>query len=1077
VIVEQGDVSREEDVRRVLDRIDRELPPLRGVLHAAMVLDDDPLVELDQRRFRRVLEPKVAGAWNLHRLTLDAPLDLFVLFSSVASVIGHPLQGNYSAANAFLDALAWHRRALGMSAHTIGWGVLSDVGYVARHPEISQHLDRAGLVPMAPSEALATLGGLLRHDLPHVIAARVEWQKWAQLNSFAAASRRFARFVGAAEPAEAQQPDGEGALSRLRAAGGEERHALMEAYLAGGIAKVLGTTPEKVGAERPLTELGFDSLMAVELVTAINSDLGVRVQVVKILEGTSARRLAATLLAALALDASPPAETAPDPDAAPQTDTAPDPDDGAQTDTAPDPDDGAPQAVTTPAAIGTSERAGLPLSSEQRRFWFLEQLEPGNPAYHLHAAARLTGRLDVGVLRRCLDELLRRHEVLRSSFETRGGDPLRTVVPPMPAPLFEHDVTRLDVEEREAALQRIATEEIRRPFDLAGPPLLRCALVRLGAAEHALVLIVHHIAAEAWAVTLLVRELMTLYGDLASGRPPGLSEPAARYDDYVTRQAETLDEQHVRAQRSYWERRLAGLPSELPLLTDRPRPAVPARDGRRRHFRLSVELSDGLRDLARREGTTLFTTLLAAFQTLLHRHSGATDLSVGTAVAIRDLPGLAEVVGPCMNTLVLRTDLSGDPSFRALLRRARETTLGAFAHRDLPYERVVEALRPQRAAGRSPLFQTMLIMHDARVPELRMAGLHIEPLEVDAEAPIADVTLFIGNGVPLRGALEYDAELFDEASVDRLVDQLLRLLAGIVAEPDRPLSALPVAGDEERRLVTTDWNDTAAADAAEVSLHALFDEQAARSPEAVAVTAGDQSVTYRELRARSGRLARYLRGAGVGPGVVVGVLLERSLDAVVAALATVEAGGVYLPLDPDDPPERLRTVVADARAHLLLARAPAAEARSLGARLIDLDAEREAIDRLDAAPLVSGSGPDDPAYAIYTSGSTGTPKGVAIPHRAICNQVRWRQAAFALTPDDAVLLHTELGFDPSVWEIFGPLSAGARLVVRHPRPRATAPASSRRSPSTEVSVVQVVPSLLDALLEEPGFGAARAFGT
>ena len=1071
VVVERGDVSCEDDVRRVLARIDRELPPLRGVIHAAMVLDDDPLLDLDQHRFRKVLEPKVAGAWNLHRLTRDAPLDLFVLFSSVASVIGHPLQGNYSAANAFLDALAWHRRALGLSAHTIGWGVMSEVGYVARHPEISQHLDRAGLVPMAPSEALATLGRLLRHDIPHVIAARMEWQKWAQLNSFAAASRRFASFVRPAEAVESQQTGGEGPLSGLRAAPAAERHALMETYLSGAIAKVLGTSAEKVERERPLTELGFDSLMAVELATAINSDLGVRLQVVKILEGTSTRQLAATLLATLDLDAAPAAGTAPPREAPPPGATAPAADDAAPHAATVAVHGDAPREAATPSAVrDTLEHARRPLSSEQRRFWFLEQLEPGDPAYHLYAAARVTGRLDVGVLRGCLDELLRRHDVLRSRFEAIGGDPARTVVPPMRAPLTEHDISQVDVGEREAALQRIATEEIRRPFDLSGAPLLRGVLVRLGEAEHALVLVVHHIAAEAWAVTLLVRELVTLYGELTSGRPSTRPEPSVSYDDYVKRQSETLGEQGARAQREYWERRLAGAPSELPLQTDRPRPAVPARTGRRHHFTLSSALSDELRTLARSEGTTLFTLLLAAFQTLLHRHSGATDLSIGTAVALRDQPGLEEVVGPCMNTLVLRTDLSGDPTFRDLLQRARETALGAFAHRDLPFERVVEALRPQRAAGRSPLFQAMLVMHDTRVPELRMEGLHIEPLEVDAEAPIADVTLFIENGEPLRAALEYDAELFDEATIVRLSDHFQRLLEGIVADPERSLSALPIASDEERRLVTTAWNGTAADDDGEARLHDLFDERAARSPDAIAVAIGDERVSYGALRARSGRLARYLKGAGVGPGVPVGVLLEPSLDAVIAALAIVKAGGVYLPLGPGYPRQRLRAVVEDARAHVLLTRGRPTEARSLGARVIDLDAERQAIDCLDADHLESGAGPDDPAYAIYTSGSTGAPKGVAIPHRAICNQLRWRQAAFALAPADAILLHTALGFDPSVWEIFGPLAAGARLVVPPPAAARDGARLVQLIADHDVSVVQVVPSLLEALLDEPGIG-------
>ena len=1041
VIVERGDVSVEDDVRRVLERIDRDLPPLRGVVHAAMVLDDDALVSLDRARFRRVLEPKVAGAWNLHRLTRDLPLDLFVLFSSVASVVGHPIQGNYAAANAFLDALAPHRRALGLPALTIGWGVVGDVGYVSRHPEISQHLDRAGMVATTPAEALATLGRLLRHDVPHVIAARMAWQKWAELNALAGASRRFARFVGSAGPVAARDGEADAPLSRLRGASLEERQPLMEAYLVGTVARVLGAAPERIDPGRPLTELGFDSLMAVELTTGLNTDLGVRVQVVKILEGTTVRALATMLLEALELDATPaddaPAEAAP--------------------------------AGVDPPEVAPAEAAPFPLSFEQRRFWFLEQLERGNPAYHLHVAARLEGHLDVEVLRRCLDELVRRHEALRTRFEAVDGDPVQVVAPPTGAPFALHDVGDLPSDEREGALQRIAAREIRRPFDLERPPLLRGAVVRLDEDEHVLVVVVHHIAAEAWAVGLLVRELMTLYGAFSSGRPSPLPEPTVRYADYVRRQAEGLDDERVRAQLEYWERRLDGLRAELPLPTDRPRPATPGYVGRRRHFGLGPERSEALRDRSRREGTTLFMTLTAAFAALLNRYSGTTDIAIGTAVATRDRPGLEEVVGPCMNTLVLRTDLSGDPSVRDLLQRVRESTLGAFAHQELPFERVVEARRPERDGGRSPLFGAMVIMHAAHVPDHEMAGLAVSPLDVDAEAPIADLTLLVENAKELALTLEYDAELFDEATIARLQDHFVTLLDAFVEQPESRLSALPLLGDDERRLVTTVWNDTSTDVRSDLRLHDPFAEQAARAPDAVAVVTGAERVTYGELRARSNRLARFLHGAGVAPGVTVGVLLERSLDAVIAALAIVEAGGVYLPLDPEHPPERLRAVLHDAGTRVLLTRAPERVASPPDVRVIDLDAERAAIGRLAAEPTAAGTDlhPDHPAYAIFTSGSTGSPKGVAVPHRAIVNQLLWRQSAIGITESDTVLLHTALGFDPSVWEIFGPLAAGARLVV--------VPAEEAREGARlveaiaehGVSVVQVVPSLLEALLEEP----------
>ena len=1058
VIVESGDVAKEQDVRRVLDRIEGELPPLRGVFHAAMVLDDDALVALDEQRFRRVLEPKIAGAWNLDRLTRDLPLDLFVLFSSVAAVVGHPMQGNYSAANAFLDALAAHRRGHGRAAHAIGWGVISDVGYVARHPEIGQHLDRAGLVPLTPGEALTTLGAVLRHDLAHVIAARLRWQKWAQLNSLAAASRRFQRFVGSVEASEPDETDTASPLARLRAAAAEERRSVMETYLLGAIARVLGTTAEKIRPERSLTEIGFDSLMAVELVTGLQNDLGVRLQVVKILEGTSTRGLAQTLLQALDLDTTSPEPTATT--AAPHA--SPRPGDG---------DDRTPaEPAAAPAASPSqAEASPHPLSFEQRRFWYIEQLEGGNPAYHLFAAARLSGRLDVDALRRCLDELVRRHEALRTRFEAPDGEPVQIVTEPVPAALATHDVSHLGSEEREAALQRIATAEIRRPFDLERPPLLRGALVTLTGAEHAFVLIVHHIAAETWAMTRLVSEIMTLYGAFSRGEPDPLPLPTSRYADYVQRQAELLDEARVRSQRDYWLRRLDGARSALPLLSDHPRPAASGFHGRRHHFVLSRDLSEALRKLARRQEATLFMTLLAAFQALLHRYSGETDISIGTPVFTRDQPGLEEVVGCCMNTVVLRTDLAGDPSFPDLLRRTRETALGAFANQDLPFDKVVETLRPQRGVGRSPLFQAMLVMHDTRFPALRMEGLRVEPLDVDAEAAVADLTLLVETGEQLHGALEYDAALFEEATITQLCGHLVTLLEAIAEQPERPLSALPLHTEGERRRVVVEWNDTAAGYRQGVCLHELVEEQVARQPDALAIVAAGESVTYRELNERANRLARSLQGTGVGPGGVVGVQLVPSPEAVAAALAVVKAGGVYLPLDPDEPEERLRQLITDAQAPVLLTRRAPRDASAIPALVIDLDAERESIARQSPNDPGVASRPDQPAYAIYTSGSTGEPKGVVIAHRAICNQLQWRQHASGLAQEDAVLLHTSLGFDPSVWEIFGPLAAGARLIVPGARDRRDDARLVATMAEHGVSVVQLVPALLEVLLEEPGF--------
>jgi len=1041
VVVEAGDVSDERDVRRVVTRIERDLPPLRGVVHAAMVLDDAALVDLDAERFRRVLEPKVAGAWNLHRLTSDLPLDVFVLFSSIASVVGHPMQANYAAANAFLDTLAAYRRGLGLPALTIGWGAVAGAGYVSRHPDIGKHLERAGLEPSTVDETLARLGELLKHDLTHVIAARVEWQKWAQLNSFAGASRRFQRFLGSDDVTTEDTSDTDSPLARLREAPAEERRDVAVAYLRVAVAGVLGGTQDNVPTERPLAELGIDSLMAVELVTRLDTDLGVRLPVVKVLEGTTVVALARLLMEALELDERAPVEV----------------------------DD-----ASTPASQPPAEATTYPLSFEQRRFAYLEQIEPGNPALHLYAAARLSGTLDVRALRRSLDELVRRHGVLRTRVEMLHAEPSQAPLAPMPAPLDEHDLSHLPAEERDAALQRVATAAIRRPFDLTQPPHLRGLLVKLAEREHAFVLMVHHIAAEAWTVTHLVREIMALYAGFLDGPSSTLPLPTVTYDAYVRHQLETIDGPLVRSQLDFWRAQLDGASPGLPLETDRPRATGAGHRGKRRRFELSRERSDALRELGRSEGATLFMTLLAAFQALIHRSSGATDLSIGTPVFSRDRAGLEDVVGCCMNTVVLRTDLGGDPSFRTLLRRARQTSLDAFAHQDVPFDEVVAALGPERDVAAAPLFRTMLIVHSLRQPTLRMAGLEVEPLGVDAEAAVTDLTLLVEAGEALHGAFEYDTELFDDTSIDRLCDRFLALTDAVVERPESPLSDLPLVGAEERRQVTVVWNDTdtGAPDRPSAYVHDLVDEQAERTPDAIAVETEGERVTYRDLRTAADHLAARLADAGVAAGVAVGVALHPSPSAVIAALAVLKAGGVYVPLDPSHPRARLLEIVADAGIAVVVTQASAfGDASWIDARVVDLDAERQALAGRAPERVQARVGGDDPAYLLYTSGSTGAPKGVVVPHRALVNQVRWRQETFDLAAADRVLLHTPLTFDPSVWELLGPLAAGARLIVpphaneRDPARLAEAMARHR------VTLLQAVPTLVSAVLDEDAIDA------
>jgi amino acid adenylation domain-containing protein len=1034
VHVVQGDAGRDEDVARVLATIRAEMPPLRGVVHMAMVLDDALLGELDHERFEAVMAPKVAGAWTLHRLTRGDPLDHFVLFSSIASAIGHPLQGNYAAANAFLDSLAPHRRALGLPAVAIGWGTLEEVGYVSRHAEIQEHIARLGTRSFSSAEAMEVLDEVLRRDPVQVVAARLEWdtlQKW---------NRSLTGAEPGADPAAADAESGREApgsdrapLALLRRTAPDARQPLLEAHLRQRVARVLGTSPDRVEVERPLPELGLDSLLAVELLTAVRLDLGVQLPVVKLLQGTSTRGLAGLVLAQLALDGA----------------------DAAASPVSPEP---------TPAS--SDRPVHLPLSFEQRGLWFLDRWEGGNSAYHLFAAARLDGPLDVPRLERAIRDVVRRHDALRAYFPIVDDLPVQVIQPRVEVDLARVDLREAPEGEREAAVQELARTEIHRPFDLDRAPLLRATLFRLAGEEHVVLLTMHHLIADAFSMTLLVKEIMAIYGAVApSGRP-------GRYADYVRWQTEALDDGTLREQLAYWRERLADAPPPLALPVDRPRPETQSFRGAHLRFDLSAELSEALRELSRREGVTLFVTLLAAYQTVLHRYSGQEDVCVGTPVAMRNRPGSETLVGCCMNTLALRTDLSGNPDFRELLQRARETTLGAFANQEVPFDRVVEELRSRRDPSRSPLFQTMLILHNLRWPELQMEGLAVRPQEVESGTSTLDLTLIIDTGECLRGTLEYNVDLFDASTAARLLTSFEGVLESVVADPHQRLASLPENRQRER-LLEMEWNDTAVDFGEPGCLHGLVAAQALRTPDAPAVVFRETQLTYRELELRADRLAAQLGALGVGSGDVVGVCAEPSLEMEVGVLGTLKAGGAYLPLDPRDPRERLELILRDAQVRVLvttaglLGRIPADVAEVV---LVDAAAPSST----DA--VVERATPETPAYVIYTSGSTGAPRGVLVPHRAIWNQVKWRQLAFPLDASDVVLQCTPFGFDPCVWELFGPLAAGARVVFPDPGRDGDTEYLVRTIAREGVTNVQVVPSLLGVLLEEPelpGCGSLR----
>ena len=678
------------------------------------------------------------------------------------------------------------------------------------------------------------------------------------------------------------------------------------------------------------------------------------------------------------------------------------------------------------------EEGPAPLSFAQERMFLIDLLEQGAPAYTISAGLRLHGPLDVAALRRAFSGVVRRHEALRTTFRMVDGAPVQVVAPPaeVEIPLVELD--GLPEGGREARLAAFAAAEAARPFDLAAGPLLRVRLARLADEEHALFLFVHHAVADGWSLAVLYRELAALYAAVRAGEPDPLPPLALQYPDVAAWQRAHLDGPRLQAQVEWWRGRLRGLPGLLELPADRPRPAAASRRGALLPVRIPRELADALRELSRCEGVTLFMTLLAGFDALLHRYTGETDFAVGTPVAGRTRPETEPLIGLFVNTLVLRADVSGAPGFRALLARVREAVLGAFTHQDVPFERLVEELAPVRSLSHTPLFQVMFALQNAGEARPRLEGIRAERIAVASSGARTDLVWSLAETEEgIEGVVEYATDLFDPATVEAMAEHFRLLLAAACADPAIPVAALPMV-DPEHRARLLAMGDGAAVPSAE-TVDRGFAARAAAAPGAVALEwGGGGRMTYGELDARATRLARHLRRHGVRAGTRVGICLERGAEQVVAALAALRAGAAYVPLDPAYPAERLAFMLADTAAPVLVTDSALAERLpEHPARTVRVDADAAAIAAEPATPLEVGTDPGFAAYVMYTSGSTGRPKGVEVPHRAVVRLARGRDHA-AIGPGDVVLHLAAASFDAATLELWPALLNGARVALYPP---------------------------------------------
>lgn len=1360
VMVARCDVADEVQLAMLFDEINHELPPLRGVVHAAGLLADGLILQQDWSRFSEVLAPKVRGAWNLHVLTAGMPLDFFVLFSSAAALLPAAGQANYAAANAFMDQLAHYRRACGLPALSINWGPWSAAGMAAAvGTQHARQRSAAGLQSLTPQQGLHALARLFSHSSAAQVAVlRMDWQKLGR--QFTHRLPPLLSELAALPPAATS---GAGAprkpIEQFKALPPEQRTGFMAEYLRSTIGRILGMAPAEITPERTIFELGLDSLMAMELANYLQRDFGYKPSVREVhrrptigaiidyltltlnqreglssgstnppdhslagllrpqraisfppvtqrnpsmifllscprsgstlfrvmlaghprlfappelhllLFGTMGEWHAALRLTVLGeglqrafmelqqisaeeskaliaelvaknvttqqvyamlqelayprilVDKSPTyvadfealrraeemfeqprylflhrhpyaviesylrnemgnlsVELGGDRQldaelvwangnsnalelgelagpgrfqfvryeemvAEPERITAGiceflgleysaalvnpyagsrmtdglsgqalaigDPNFSKRSKIDKElgeawrqvrlerrlcsfarrvakelqyelPENFAP-VVTAPEVTPPEEpplqpvprTEAMPLSFAQQRLWFLEQFEPGNPMYNIPLTLRLRGELQVAALESAWQEIVRRHESLRTTFTAVAGEPVQHIAASRQIPLVITDLQALPEAQREAEAQRLGRERVRAPFDFVNGPLIRCELFRLRPDEHLLLLPMHHIISDGWSLGIITRELGALYSAFVQGQPSPLPELELHYVDYAVWQRNWLQGETLAQQIAYWRSALGDNPAPLQLPTDRPRPAVLTPNGDRVCFSWPRELAEQARQLSRTHQVTPFMTLLAAFKVLLQRYSGAPDIIVGSPIANRNHPGIANIIGFFVNTLVLRTNLDGDPTFAEVLQRVREVTLNAYNNQDVPFEKLVEALHVERDPSRSPLFQVMFVLQnlDLELPE--MAGLSVSSADIDSATAKFDLRFSLFDRADgLSGDLEFNTDLFETATIARLLTHYRNVLEAVVRNPGLRLSEVPLLAEEERRKMLVEWNNTGAAFPQEHCIHHWFEAQVEKTPEAVAVTFGAQTLSYAELNCRANRVAHHLQSLGVGPEVLVGIYVERSLEMVIGLLGILKAGGAYVPLDPNFPTERLALMLEDSAAPVLLTQEKLlATLPPHQAQVVCLESLFKENGRHNGASAaaradnpVSHVGPPHLAYVLFTSGSTGRPKGVQIEHRSVVNFLSSMAQEPGFTSNDVLLAVTTLSFDIAGLELYLPLVQGGRLVLAGAETAADGAALLRLLHESQATVMQATPATWRLLL-------------
>lgn len=1040
VIDARGDVTQQADVERIVQEVQDSGYPLTNIVHGAMVLEDEFIDDLDTATFDKVLLPKVLGAWNLHQASLGMPLENFICFSSFSAVLGAVKQSNYNAGNVFLDQLSYFRQAQGLPGLTFNWGALKGAGFVERNDKTHQYLEAVGLGSTDMDETLTLFGWGVPTRAAQIGTARVDWQLLA----------RFSPAVGSADMFLPVVPrtsggGGDSMAARILESPADKRMSMVEDLIAGQVAAVLGTDASRIDKDTPLTNLGLDSLMAIELVNRIEDKLGMAMPMGSVLNGPNIRDLSAPVLEKL-------------------LESAGDLSDGAATEDS--------ELVEFVASGETPEE--FPLSEGQRALWFLNRLAPDSSAYNLIFSGKFRPLLDIEAMKKAFTLLFERHPLFDVTFTTRDGEPVQVVQKGRTIDFREHDCADLD----DAQLRQLISEHASRPFDLERGPVVRLELFRTADGAHITLLGMHHIISDAWSIAVLMQEIIEYYFSAKAGRTPQIEPLPATFADFVNWEQEHLASPAGEARKEYWMSQLTGAPALLDLPTDRPRPPVQTFNGNTLGFTIDEDLMDQVGDFAKAQNVTLFTALMSAYEILLHRYCQQEDIVIGVPLAGRNQPDLQGVVGYFVNPVPIRSNIDENPTISEYLETNRDQLNGALENQQYPLARIVDNLKTPRDPGRSPLFQVAFSME--RVPGIDEQGiavfmigqgghtfhvgdLSMETVDITTRQGQFEITLVVEEAEGgLFGCWQYNQDLFDEETIVELNGLYKQVLRQMVENPEATVGELDLLSEDESRKVLDACNQTEREYSREALLHELVAKSAAEHGDKVAVSCGDEELTYGELNRLSNGVARRLVADGVAPGDNVGVLINRSTDMIGALVGALKAGATYVPLDPEFPEQRLSQMLKDAAPKVLLTSRELADELPSGDWII---LAMEDLEPSADPPVIEGVTPESLAYIIYTSGSTGTPKGVEIPHRAAVNFLESMRREPGLTAKDRLLAVTTLSFDISLLEVFLPLLSGATSVIARRSDVKDGRRLANLLEEEEITVMQATPATWQMLLD------------